>query len=130
MLVESVVGFWTEKLEPDTPGEARFLRRLVEWGVDDAETQFELFDGDGAFVARFDVACPSIKHAYEYDTDLWHNPRRFDPDELRHSRAVALGWKVDHVSKVDLLPSATRIPALIEAARSRAEVRASCRTVS
>lgn len=122
-LVRESVETWTEDLQPDTPGEARFIRRLLEWGADDIETQFELFDVDGTFVARFDVAQPSIKQAWEYDSDRWHNPRRYEPDELRHARAVALGWRVDHVSRIDLLPSATRIPTLLAAARERAASR-------
>jgi len=39
------------------------------------------------------------------------------------ARAESLGWRVDHVSRVDLLPSATRVPAILAAARSRAEGR-------
>lgn len=120
-MVRDVVSTWTEDLRPDTPGEARFLRRLLEWGAMDVETQYELLDDEGVFVARFDVANPSIKQAWEYDSDRWHNPRRYDPDETRHERAAALGWQVDHVSRVDLLPSATRIPAILAAAIERAE---------
>ena len=119
-MVREVVSSWTTDLRPDTPGEARFLRRLLEWGAVDIETQYELLDDEGVFVARFDVAHPSIKQAWEYDSDRWHNPRRYDPDELRHQRAVALGWRVDHVSRVDLLPTATRVPTLLAAARERA----------
>lgn len=122
-LVADVLTAWSEDLRPDTPGEARFVRRLVEWGAPDIETQFELFDDDGLFVARFDVAHPSIQQAWEYDSDRWHNPRRFDADESRHERAVALGWRIDHVSRVDLLPAATRIPTILTAAFERAERR-------
>lgn len=122
-LVRETVSTWTEDLQPDTPGEARFIRRLLEWGADDIETQFELFDENGAFVARFDVAHPSLLLGWEYDSDRWHNPRRYDPDERRHQRAEALGWCVEHVSRIDLLPAATRIPTILAATRSRAEGR-------
>lgn len=122
-LVRESVEAWTEDLQPDSPGEARLLRRLLEWGADDIETQFELFDADGDFIARFDVAHPSIKQAWEYDSDRWHNPRRFAYDEARHARAAALGWRVDHVSRIDLLPTATRVPTLLAAARERAASR-------
>lgn len=120
-LARDVLGAWTEDLRPDTPGEARFLRRLLEWGAEDVVTQYVLLDDDGSFVARFDVAQPSIRQAWEYDSDRFHNPRRFDADERRHERAEALGWRVDHVSRIDLLPTATRIPTILAAARSRAE---------
>jgi hypothetical protein len=123
-VVRDAVSTWTEDLSPDSPGEARFIRRLLDWGASDIETQYEVFDGDGGFVARFDVAHPSIKQAWEYDSDRWHNPRRYDADEHRHERAVALGWHVDHVSRIDLLPSATRIPTLLAVASERAQRRA------
>jgi hypothetical protein len=119
--VRAVVSTRTEDLRPESPAEARFVRRLLEWGAEDVVTQFELRDDCGDFVARFDVAQPSMKQAWEYDSDRFHNPRRFGADERRHERASALGWRVDHVSRVDLLPSATRIPTILAAARSRAE---------
>ena len=84
----------------------------------DAVTQFEIRDRSGASVGRVDVAAPSIRFAFEYDSDRFHNPRHWGHDEARHERIVALGWRLEHVSKRDLLPSATRIPDLLRARRA------------
>lgn len=114
--IREVLSVWTDDIRPGSPAEVRFLRRLIEWGADGAVTQHVIEDAAGVFIARVDVALPERRQAFEYDSDLFHGPRRFEHDELRHARLAALGWRVDHVSKRDLLPSATRIPALLAAA--------------
>jgi hypothetical protein len=106
---------WAEGIRPGSPAEVRFLRRLREEGARGVVTQHEVFDDDGAFVARVDAAVPERKHAFEYSSDLFHNPRHIDLDEARRERLVALGWRVDEVSKRDLLPSSTRIGELLAA---------------
>ena len=62
-----------------------------------------------SLVGRLDVAIPSRKLGWEYDSDRWHNPRTWAHGERRHERLVALGWRIDHVTKIDLLPSSTRL---------------------
>ena len=109
---------WTDDLAPDSPAEARFLRRLLDWGATGVVTQHEVRDHLGGFVARVDAAIPELMQAFEYDSDRFHNPRRYAADERRHDRLVALGWAVAHVSKRDLLPSNTRIPELLAARRA------------
>lgn len=118
-LLTSVLSVWTDGLAPETPGEARFLRRLIEWGATGVVTQFEINDVDGRFVARVDVAIPVWKQAFEYDSDRFHGARRYAADELRDARIRALGWHVDHVSKRDLLPSGTRLRDLLVVAAAR-----------
>lgn len=113
--VRAVLGVWSGAIEPGSPAEVRFLRRLLECGVEGAVTQHEIRDHAGAFVARVDVAVPADRHAFEYDSDRYHGPRRFEHDERRHARLQALGWRVDHVAKQDLLPSSTRIADLLAA---------------
>jgi hypothetical protein len=110
---------WTHDIRPGSPPEVRFLRRLVEWGAPELVTQHEVRDGEGCFVARLDLAIPSLRQAYEYDSDMFHGPRRYAHDEVRHARLVALGWRVDHVSVHDLLPSATRLRDLLHARMRR-----------
>ncbi|CAN5499162.1 type IV toxin-antitoxin system AbiEi family antitoxin domain-containing protein [soil metagenome] len=112
-VLTAVLQVWIEAIEPGSPAEVRFLRRLAEWGCAGAVTQHEVRDLDGRFVARLDVALPEQCHGFEYDSDRYHNPRRWEADEARHARLRALGWRIDHVSKRDLLPSAGRIPALL-----------------
>ena len=111
--VGEVLVVWREPIVPGSPAEVRFLRRLREEGAVGIVTQYEVFDEDGTFVARVDAAVPQRKHAFEYNSDLHHNPRHVDRDEGRRLRLVALGWRVDEVSKHDLLPTATRIRDLL-----------------
>ncbi len=116
-LLPTVVRIWSEDIKPGSPAEVRFLRRLEELGVRGAATQHEVRDAAGRVVGRLDVALPDRRHGFDYDSDRFHGPRRWDHDENRHSALVALGWWIDHVSKRDLLPSATRIAGLLAQAR-------------
>lgn len=112
------LAVWAQPIRPGSPAEVRFLRRLLGAGAREVVTQYEIFDVDGVFIARVDVAVPDRKHAFEYDSDLHHNPRHVERDETRRARLVALGWRVDEVSKRDLLPSSTRITELLAARRA------------
>lgn len=113
--VRSGIEIWITGIKPGSPGEVRFLRRLLEWGAPNVATQYEILDADGHVVARVDAAVPSLFQAFEYDTDLFHGPRRYEHDEARHARVEALGWTLHHVCKHDLLPSATRIRDIVRA---------------
>ena len=108
--VRHALAVWTEGIEPGSPAEVRFLRRLVEWGVTDAVAQYEIVDGAGRFVARVDAASPSLRVVFEYDGDRWHGPRRWASDEGRQRGIEGEGWTVLRVTKLDLLPSSTRVP--------------------
>jgi hypothetical protein len=114
-LLDSVLAVWVEGIEPGSAAEVRFLRRLVEWGIDDAVTQYEIRDPAGGFVARVDVASPRRRLGFEYDSDRWHNPRHWEREEARRARVLALGWRLEHANKRDLLPSATRIADIVRA---------------
>jgi hypothetical protein len=110
-----VLDVWTEDIEPGSPAEMRLLRRLLGLGATDVVTQHEVCDEGGRFVARLDVALPERRHGFEYDSDRWHNPRRWLRDEPRYARLAALGWRIDPVCKLDLLASSTRIADLVAA---------------
>lgn len=112
--LDAVLDVWAEDIRPDGPAEMRVVRRLDELGAEPV-TQFEVYDDAGLFVARLDLALPERKQGFEYDSDRWHNPRHWAKDESRYARLRALGWKVDPVCKVDLLPSSTRLADLLAA---------------
>lgn len=111
-ILDAVLEVWTEDIAPESVGEVRLLRRLDAIGVVGAVTQHEVRDEDGTFVARLDVAIPSARIGLEYDSDRWHNPRRWDHDERRVARLRALGWTIHPVCKLDLLPSSSRLAEL------------------
>jgi hypothetical protein len=110
--LEGVLETWTEDIRPGSPAEMRLLRRLQDLGLAPV-TQHTVLDVDGSFVARLDVAVPEVRTAFEYDSDRFHNPRHWSHDEHRVARVTALGWTVHGVSKVDLLPSSTRLADLV-----------------
>ena len=113
--LHGVLDVWSEDIRPGSPAEMRLVRRLGELGATDPVTQHEVLDDDGRFVARLDVALPDRRHGFEYDSDRWHNPRRWARDEQRYARLHALGWHIDVVCKLDLLPSSTRLAELLAA---------------
>ncbi len=110
---------WLAGLVPDSPGEARLLRRLREWGVADPVTQFTVLDPAGRFVARLDLAWPHRRVGLEYDGEEFHGPDRLAADEERHARLIALGWRVLRADKHDLRPSADRLRGELAVALSR-----------
>jgi hypothetical protein len=102
-----VLAAWTPGVAPASPAEARLLRRTDEWGFQAPERQLVVRDAGGRFVARLDMGWPSRRVGLEYDGGRHHGPRRFEHDESRHAGLVALGWRVGHVEKSDLLPGET-----------------------
>ena len=110
--LDAELAVWTEDIEPGSAAEMRLLRRLGDLGVVGLVTQHEIHD-DSGFIGRVDVAIVERRHAFEYDSDRFHNPRRWVRDEPRYERLRAAGWRVDPVCKLDLLPSSTRLAQLL-----------------
>ena len=107
--VEAALAVWVEGIEPGSPAEVRLLRQSLAWGFDGAVLQHEVRDGTGRFVARLDVAWPQRLVALEYDGLRHHGPRATTHDEARYAALGALGWRVDAVTKLDLLPGERRL---------------------
>ena len=94
--------------------EVRALRLLTELGVEGLVAQFEVVDHDGSFVARLDLAAPSRRLGFEYDGVRFHGPRRWSHDEARYARLRALGWTVESLDKLDLVPGEPRLRQLVQ----------------
>ena len=92
------------------------LRVLLALAGVPAVPQFTVRDGEGAFVARVDLAYPELRLAIEYD-GAWHDERgQFTKDRRRLNRAAAAGWTVLHVTAADLRdsePLVARIRAMV-----------------
>jgi len=114
--LRAVLDVWVEDIRPGSPAEVRLLRVLGGLGVVGVVTQHEIRDESGRLVGRVDAAVPDRRIGFEYDSDRWHNPRRWDRDEPRYAAFRALGWRVQPVCKHDLLPSSTRLADLLAAA--------------
>jgi len=90
------------EVEPlaESPMETRTRVVLVDGGLPRPVAQFVVYDGDGCFVARLDLAYPEAKVAVEYDGALHWAQRR--DDDRRRDRVRALGWTVIVVSASDV----------------------------
>lgn len=112
--VRAAVATWSEAIGPESVAEARLVRTLRELGVDGVVTQHEVRDQAGAFVARLDLAVPARRQALEYDGVAHHGPRAWSRDEPRYQRLRALGWDVESVTKLDLLPGDPRLRRIVD----------------
>ncbi len=83
------------------------------------DLQVQVFDEQGAFVGRLDLAFSDRKLAVEYDGD-WHRggdqPER---DEARRSAIRALGWRFVIVTKAELYGAPKAVVAAVRAELSR-----------
>jgi hypothetical protein len=111
-LLADVLDAWRPEIRPESPAEARLLRRLVELGLPAPESQYTIATAGGSTI-RFDVAWPAYRVALEYDGRRWHGPRQWEHDERRHEAARALGWLVLHVDATFLLPGDDRLRDLV-----------------
>ncbi|MGH9246426.1 MAG: type IV toxin-antitoxin system AbiEi family antitoxin domain-containing protein [Acidimicrobiales bacterium] len=106
--LRAALAIWTPDMRPGSRPEVRMVRRVVEWGFDRPELQWEVRLPSGQ---RFvlDAAWPGDMIGLEYDGRRAHGPRRIGPDEARHDALEQAGWRIGHVEKPDLLPSETRL---------------------
>lgn len=99
-----VLSTWTDAIQPDSVAEAAAIRQICSFGLSAPVTQHEVFDDDGTFVARLDMAWPDQLVGREYVSAKWHGPDRIEDDELRLQRLEALGWSMDDLCRYHLLP--------------------------
>lgn len=59
------------------------------------ETQIDVFDESGLFVARVDMGIEAWRYAAEYDGVAFHGPDQAEHDDTRRERLRELGWIVD-----------------------------------
>ena len=105
---------WSPQLAPGSPAEVRALRLLTELGINGLVAQYEVVDDLGRFVARLDLAAPDRRLGFEYDGVRFHGPRQWDRDEARYARLRALGWTVESLDKLDLVPGEPRLRQLVQ----------------
>jgi hypothetical protein len=108
-LARKVVEVWSPGIEPGSPAEVRLIRMAAIEGIHGLVAQHHVFDERGRFVARLDLAQPERRRGFEYDGVEAHNPRHWARDEARYARLRALGWQVEPVTKLDLLPGERRL---------------------
>jgi hypothetical protein len=83
----------------ESPQETRTRLLLVATGLPHPNTQIEVRDSAGRFVARVDMGWPKHKVAVEFDgAQHWTDPRQRSRDIDRIAELNALGWIVVRVS--------------------------------
>jgi hypothetical protein len=103
----------------ESPMESRIRLVLIDGGLPRPVTQFEIFDANGLFVARVDLAYPEQRVAVEYEGDH-HRGRGVFAADLRRINAIrTLGWTVLRFGADDVLRHPGRIVAQVRAILAR-----------
>lgn len=84
----------------------RVLHRACEVAV---ESQHEIFDESGAFIARVDLWLIGTKRAHEYDGAVHLDPKQHREDLKRDRRLGANGWERRGYTSYDVLHQAVSI---------------------
>src|SRR5690349_24707105 len=87
-----VMDAWAGDVAAGSPAEMRLQRQLTAWGYPTPVRQHPVHDDTGRVVGVLDPAWPDQLIGIEYDSDQWHNPRRWKHDESRHAAVLRLGW--------------------------------------
>ena len=106
-LLRTALELWSRPITPESPAEARLLRRLLERGHDGFETQYELEVGGRR--RRIDVAWPERLCGLEYAGAEAHGPAAWPDDEPRMDALKAAGWRIREVDAIDVSPSKTEL---------------------
>jgi very-short-patch-repair endonuclease len=87
----------------ESPQESRLRVRLTLAGLRPPVVQHDIYDPDGRFVARVDLAWPQQKVAVEYD-GVWHvgSAAQIHADRRRVSALASRGWTVLFVTSARL----------------------------
>jgi hypothetical protein len=121
---------WAGDIEPGSPAEIRMQRQLMEWGYPRPVRQHPVRDSQGRLIGKLDLAWPDRLIGIEYDSDKWHDPRRWRHDESRHGAVVKMGWILLHGDKADLRAGERQFRKALERAWTTAGVCANRRVVS
>ncbi len=79
----------------ESPMETRLRLLIVDAGLPRPVAQFVVLDSGGRFVARVDLAYPSIRLAIEYDGVAAHlEPGAFAHERRRQNALIGLGWRL------------------------------------
>ena len=107
----------------ESPAESVLRLRCHECGVP-VVPQHELWH-EGRHVARFDLAVPEVRAAFEYDGEEWHSsPRQRAHDKARRDEAQDLDWTNVVLRKEHLFGQDRAAETMIRAGYARARERA------
>ena len=93
----------------ESPQESRLRVLLALAGLPAPAVNLEVFDEDGEFMARLDLAYPDLKLAVEYDGEHHADPAQWEADVARRMRLENAGWRIIVVTKRQLFRHPARI---------------------
>jgi very-short-patch-repair endonuclease len=105
-------------LGAESPMESRLRLILVLGGLPAPTSQYEIRDRIGNFVARVDLAYPSLRIAIEYDGE--HHRERWAQDIVRQNQIIGLGWTILRYTSRDVYRRQALVLTEVTAARSSA----------
>ena len=104
----------------ESPQESRLRLLLALARLPAPEVNAEVFDEDGEFVARLDLAFRAVKVAIEYDGGHHADTAQWEADVARRQRLEALGWRIIVVTNKQLFRRPEQILRLVaQALRER-----------
>ncbi|MGP3536185.1 hypothetical protein ACTU3I_15420 [Microbacterium sp. RD1] len=86
----------------ESPKESELRVLLCEAGLPAPEVNHVVYDSEGVFVARVDLAYVAQRIAVEYEGDHHRDPAQWRRDLARRRRLEALGWTYLTVTQADL----------------------------
>jgi Protein of unknown function (DUF559) len=103
----------------ESPMESRLRLVLIAGGLPWPVTQHEVFDPNGAFVARLDLAYPEFRLGIEYEGDHHRDRYTYQQDLRRINALNACGWTVLRFGAADVYRNPGRVVATVRAALIR-----------
>lgn len=105
----------------ESPRETQLRLVIVGAGLPEPGCNLEVFDDDGTFIARLDLAWPELKVAAEYDGEQHRlEDRQYARDVERLAALERAGWIVVRVTKEHLWdPRRQVLPRIADALRRR-----------
>jgi hypothetical protein len=104
----------------ESPMETRLRLCVVDGGLPEPRVQYEVFDADGLFVARLDLAYDEFRLGLEYDGDHHRERDRFQRDAVRGNRLRLCGWTVLRFTAPDVFRHPERLVAQVRGLLKRA----------
>jgi hypothetical protein len=108
----------------DSNLEEDILKAIRKAGLPEPTLQYEVYDSEGLFIRKIDIAYPEHGILIEADSYLWHSAKsKFDKDLSDRNRMEAAEYKVLHVTKKMLKERPQEFTRQLAAMLARAERR-------
>lgn len=86
----------------ESPRESWVRSSLLTFGIPRPEVNVDIYNEDGGWIARVDMAWPEYRVILEYDGREFHGPAHAEHDHARRRRLADAGWTVIVLRAEDL----------------------------